>query len=422
MIPRGEASARPGPGQPAPSSLTSWLGGWDYWTLPTSLRCYIAAVGGIWALGLLWGMVVMPYRLSDVGIFLLLTTCGIVAVEAQRVQGEPSGMTKDLLSAWWLPIALVLPPAYSLVAPILLMVQFQVRVRRSPVYRRVFSVFAIGLAHAVASLAFTATIRALGDPVVARGWAVLGWAGAGLLAAAIATLLAGVVVAAAVKLSSPEESWWDLLSRENMTIDVGELCLGVMLSILAMLNPLLLLIAVVPVVLLQRVLVHDQLTAAARTDPKTGLLNALAWEREATVEISRASRSRTPLSVMLLDLDHFKQVNDQHGHLVGDEVLRKVATVMREQTREYDSCARFGGDEFAVLLPNSDLAEARATATRILRNVDEIRVVVGSDVVGTSVSIGVADLTHRGEGVTDLLAAADLALYRAKSAGRHQLG
>ena len=125
---------------------------------------------------------------------------------------------------------------------------------------------------------------------------------------------------------------------------------------------------------------------------------------------------------MLIDLDHFKFVNDRFGHLAGDDVLVKVAEVMREQTRDYDSCARFGGDEFAVLLPNSDLVEARRTATRILRHVDEIRVVVGSDTIQTSVSIGVAELSHRGEGVTDLLAAADLALYRAKSAGRHQLG
>lgn len=396
---------------------------WEFWSLPVCLRGYITLAGGAWLTATLVALATTPVRPRDLLTFAVLLVCGTVAVEAQRRQGEPSGLSKDLLSAWWLPIAFVLPPAYSLLAPIWFMGLYQLRVRRSPPHRRVFNVFAIGLTNAATCLTFAALLAAWGAPRVLPGDSVLVWAVAGLLCALLATVLGDLIVATAIKLASPEETWRQLLgSRESLTIDVGELCLGVMLAVLASLNPGLLLVAVVPVVLLQRILLHDQLTAAARTDPKTGLLNALAWEREAAIEISRATRTGSPLSVMLVDLDHFKRVNDRYGHLAGDDVLRGVARVLREQTREYDSCARFGGDEFAILLPNSDQVDARQTGQRILQHVDGIQVIAGDDAIGTSVSIGIAALSHTGQGVTDLLAAADLALYRAKSAGRHQLG
>ena len=421
-------------GRPAPESAPAIgraaeprravrVANWEFWSLPLSLRGYIAGCGSAWLLASVTALVTTPLRAAHLLTFGVLLLCGSVAVEGQRRQGEPSGLSKDLLSAWWLPTAFLLPPAYALLAPIWFMGLYQLRVRRSPPYRRLFNVFAIGLTHAVVCLSFAALLSAWHSPRVATGTSVLVWTVAGLLCALLALALGDLIVAVAIKLSSPEEYWRVLLgSRESLTIDAGELCLGVMLAVLAALNPLLLLIAVVPVVLLQRILLHDQLTAAARTDPKTGLLNALAWEREAAVEISRASRTGSALSVMLVDLDHFKRVNDRHGHLAGDDVLRQVARVLREQTREYDRCARFGGDEFALLLPNSGEAEARQTAQRILRHVDGVRVPAGDADIRTSVSIGVATLGHPGQGVTDLLAVADLALYRAKSSGRRRLG
>src|SRR3712207_3835443 len=117
---------------------------------------------------------------------------------------------------------------------------------------------------------------------------------------------------------------------------------------------------------------------------------------------------------MLLDLDHFKQVNDYFGHLVGDEVIRAVAGVLRQQTREYDRCGRFGGDEFAVLLPQSDAAEAHRTAERIRRHVAGLAVPAGDMFVAVTLSVGGAELTPPGQDVTDLLAAADVELYKAK--------
>jgi diguanylate cyclase (GGDEF)-like protein len=396
--------------------MPSWVRTWPLWSVSGSLRCYLLTVSAVWALATGVGLTQTGFRGTDVLTFALLVGCGAFAVEATRRQGEPAGaLNKDLLSAWFLPIAFLLPPVYSLLAPIPLVILTQYRVRRTVVYRRVLSAAAIGLAHALASVAFH---RMSGgwDPAQLRpGVVALLWAAIAIVSALIASLTNTLLVAIAVKINSPEESWAQLLfDRENLVIDVGELCIGVVVGLLCVLQPLLVLVALSPVVLLQRSLIHDQLWAAARLDPKTGLLNAPTWEREAASEIARAQRTRAALSVMLLDLDHFKAVNDQYGHLAGDEVLKAVADVMLGQLREYDRCARFGGDEFAVLLPQSDLTEATQTAERIRRHVAAIAVPSGSSTVRTSVSIGIAELWSPLVGVTDLLAAADLSLYQAK--------
>ena len=116
---------------------------------------------------------------------------------------------------------------------------------------------------------------------------------------------------------------------------------------------------------LRRSLMHQQLAAAARTDPKTGLLNATGWQREADAEVARALRTGTPLALLLVDVDHFKRVNDNHGHLIGDEVLRALTAELRRQVRESDVVGRFGGEEFTVLLPGTDDAGAYGIAERL---------------------------------------------------------
>ena len=347
--------------------------------------------------------------------FALLLGCGAVALEATRRQGEPAGiLAKDLLSAWYLPIACILPPVYSLLAPIVFMTLTQFRIRRAPVYRRVVQ----RRVHRPDQLAHGHRVPGRrGDLVPGPGTRARRPRvdGRALAFAVMAIFVSNVLVAIAVKASSPEQTLrGQLFDSETLVIDWGEVCIGVILALLCSLNPLLALVALTPVVLLQRGLLHDQLSAAARLDSKTALLNAPSWEREANSEITRAVRTRTALSVLLLDLDHFKQVNDFFGHMVGDDVIRAVAGVLRAQTREYDLCARFGGDEFAVLLPQSDGEEAGRTAERIQRHIDGLGVPAGETYVAVSASIGVAELTSPDQDVTDLLAAADVELYKAK--------
>jgi diguanylate cyclase (GGDEF)-like protein len=211
---------------------------------------------------------------------------------------------------------------------------------------------------------------------------------------------------------------WD---RETLLLDLTESCVGILVAITCALSFALLLVAMPPVIMLQRSLMHQQLAAAARTDPKTGLLNATAWQREADGEVARALRSGMPLALLLIDVDHFKRVNDSHGHLIGDEVLRALAAELRQQVRESDVVGRFGGEEFTVLLPRTDTAGACGIAERLRGSTATLSISAADARISVTVSIGVSVLGQHGSDLFELLAAADLALYRAKDAGRNQV-
>jgi diguanylate cyclase (GGDEF)-like protein len=127
----------------------------------------------------------------------------------------------------------------------------------------------------------------------------------------------------------------------------------------------------------------------------------------------------------MIDIDHFKIVNDTHGHLVGDKALRAVSGALREQLRSYDRAGRFGGEEFAILLPQTRESQALRIAERLRTHIAGLTIPVGEDaatgpVIRLTVSVGVASLDRIGSELTDLLAAADAALYLAKQAGRNQ--
>ncbi|MFB9203563.1 GGDEF domain-containing protein [Nonomuraea spiralis] len=350
--------------------------------------------------------------------FTALMACGAVCIEASRRLGMPAGVSRDLLSAWWLPVALLLPPVYALFAPIVLQILLQVRVRATVLYRRVFSSAAIGLAGCTASVAFHWVIP---DPwVLTRGTGPpIAYA---VAAAVLFSLLNIGLIAIAAHASDPDGSWQEVLwNRESVLLDIVELCLGVTVSIGCGLNLALLVLALPPVVLLQRSLLHAQLQAAARTDSKTGLLNAAAWQREADTEILRARRSGDTLALLIIDIDHFKRVNDAHGHLVGDEVLAGVAAMLRRELRDSDVVGRFGGEEFVVLLPGADVDEARQVAERLRTHIGHMATPVDDVLIRITISVGVALMSVHGDDLIDLLAAADLALYRAKELGRDRV-
>ena len=162
---------------------------------------------------------------------------------------------------------------------------------------------------------------------------------------------------------------------------------------------------------------REHLARLARTDPLTGLLNYGAFHQRLDEEVRRAARHGRPLSLALLDIDHFKQVNDRHGHRAGDDALRTVADLARSHLRETDVLGRVGGEELAWLMPESDLAGAAYAAERLCASIAATPI---ADVGGVTASIGVAQLeTDRSAG--DLFGAADTAMYRAKRAGRNRV-
>jgi diguanylate cyclase (GGDEF)-like protein len=164
--------------------------------------------------------------------------------------------------------------------------------------------------------------------------------------------------------------------------------------------------------------VISQLVTAADTDYLTGLLNRRAFDMEFHRQCDRAQRSALALSLAMFDLDHFKQVNDRHGHAVGDQVLRDFATLLERELRNGDTLARVGGEEFAVVLFGVGLDEAVTFAERIGR---ELQARGSGEAPLLSASAGVAALTEADASPAALLLVADRALYAAKSAGRRRV-
>lgn len=165
----------------------------------------------------------------------------------------------------------------------------------------------------------------------------------------------------------------------------------------------------------------ESLMKAATSDQLTGVANRRALYEVAEVEFARHARKPRAISLLLLDIDHFKKINDTFGHPVGDQVIRNLAGVLLKSVRTIDVVARIGGEEFVVLLPSTDMSMSLGIAERIRSNVANQLVAVGQHVITYRVSIGVASVTAEMKNVDDLLMAADSALYDAKNGGRDRV-
>ena len=162
-----------------------------------------------------------------------------------------------------------------------------------------------------------------------------------------------------------------------------------------------------------------ELQRQATTDPLTGLLNRREFARRFARDALRADRDASPLSVALLDLDHFKKINDQHGHAAGDDVLRQVARLAQDCFRNVDSVGRIGGEEFAVLLPGANLEHAAAVAARFVARLGDLAVVHGDATIHLTATVGVAPRAVGEPQLDEVLQRADAALYQGKREGRN---
>jgi two-component system chemotaxis family response regulator WspR len=153
----------------------------------------------------------------------------------------------------------------------------------------------------------------------------------------------------------------------------------------------------------------------AAIDGLTGLANRREFDQVLSREVSRSGRSHDPLSLIILDVDHFKQINDTRGHLAGDEVLRSIAAAVREAVREMDLAARYGGEEFALVLPRCEQHDAVRVVERVVAAIRR-----RPELEGVTVSAGVASMPTNAFDGHSLVAAADEALYRSKRNGRNR--
>lgn len=164
---------------------------------------------------------------------------------------------------------------------------------------------------------------------------------------------------------------------------------------------------------------QEALRFYADHDPLTGLLNRRAIFERLDHEMARSRRENRALSVAILDVDHFKQVNDTYGHLAGDDVLREMALRIQDQLRKYDVVGRYGGEEFLIVLPGVALGEALKIAERVRKNI--VKTTFGEKEILLSASLGVAEY-DKISGVDEIIFASDTALYKAKKRGRNQVG
>ena len=155
----------------------------------------------------------------------------------------------------------------------------------------------------------------------------------------------------------------------------------------------------------------------ATIDEKTGVYNNKFFKTISEMELEKARRGIEELSLIIVDLDHFKKINDTYGHMVGDAVLKKLGKILKNSTRKYDIISRFGGEEFIVLFPNTNLQRAKKVSERLRRNVENDKEMMKYKV---TLSGGLSTY-HKNDNVTRMKQRADKALYRAKNNGRNRI-
>ncbi len=165
-------------------------------------------------------------------------------------------------------------------------------------------------------------------------------------------------------------------------------------------------------------LLHEKMSLMAFTDPLTNIYNRLHFSNFLDAEIDRVTRYGGTFSVIFFDLDRFKEINDEYGHLAGDEVLKEVAQVVQNANRNADIFARYGGEEFIILAPATDTAGARIHAERLRRDIENHRF---NGIAKLTCSFGIAEFQPNHDDVTSLFRRADAALYNAKKNGRNRV-
>ena len=191
---------------------------------------------------------------------------------------------------------------------------------------------------------------------------------------------------------------------------------------------MLVLFAMQAAIAIRNATLYGKIEQLSVTDELTGLLNRRGFFQLGEREFERALRFGRSLSALMLDIDHFKRVNDTHGHAGGDQVLRVLADCFRQNTRAIDIAGRYGGEEFALLLPEILQSETIQIAERLRQSMADLSIPIGSENgdsspvdISITVSIGVAALSQDGQSLTDLMDRADQALYRAKDSGRNRV-
>ncbi|RSD24007.1 GGDEF domain-containing protein [Amycolatopsis eburnea] len=405
---------------------------WTLWRQRRSLVFYCFLVESVALVATVRTAAAVPVRTWDLAVFGILAGLGVLQAELGRQVERVRRLVSDtphinLTSVWTFAGVLLLPPALvtALIAVLYahLATRSLARIKRVPPFRTTLNATLV----VVTCYAAAFVLHRLGVPDMYTALTA-GWRGvtAIALAAAVYFLVAAITILPALTITTRSVKAFFGGLGDNL-LEVATLCLGLLTALTLATLPALAVAIVPPLLVLHRAVLIKQLEIAATTDEKTGLFNTTGWHLLASRELARAQRStRSTFGVLMIDLDHFKLINDEHGHLAGDAVLRAVAATIKSAVRDYDSVGRFGGEEFVVLLPDIGPAAVLAVAERIRSAIETLKVEYSDGtasrvIADLSASIGVATYPDGGTAVDRLLQAADQALYRAKDAGRNQV-
>jgi diguanylate cyclase (GGDEF)-like protein len=411
----------------------SRISGWAVWRLPrpaailvtTVIGAYVACVGVAASQVDVDDLGTSTHVLPSLGVTAGFALGAVISAEISMRLAWPRArqdrISRDLLAVWILPIALLLPPFYVMVAVLIPSLYLHLRVWRGPLVKRVYSTAALGLAYGSASLVHRELVHAMSHTPYSAQF-ISSAHGAVALGLAVVTCWAvnAVLIGSAVMLTASKEAVLEFLrDRDGLVVDVVASCLGALAAVLYATDPMFAILLLPPVLLLQHNL-FSGLRQAVRTDLLTDVANPQFWREVASREVDRAAATDDPLAILMIDVDHFKMVNDKHGHLAGDDVLAAVARSIAQALRPRDLVGRLGGEEFGAVLSGLTLLEAERAADRLRIQVSEVRVRADSgDWITVTVSVGVSELSVTGGNLHRLLDAADTALYAAKAAGRN---
>ncbi len=398
---------------------------WAVWQLPLAARALVLMVPVLYLATVFVSAMTVHLNGRDIATALVFAIASMVSVEVSmrlawpRTRGDL--ISSDGLSVWILPVALLLPPFYVAVMVIVPRAYVHFRVWRAQPMKFVYSTATLGLAYAAAAemhylVAGTSssqwtTNQLIGGvrPVVALAVAIaVWWIGHNLLICAVVALTAGrAAVLTFVR------------NLETHVADVVAICLGIAAAVLWAIRPVAAALLAPPVLLMQHQL-YSGLRQAVRRDLLTNVSNPQFWRAAAGRAVDRAWASGSLLTVLVIDLDHFKVINDQHGHLAGDDVLAAAARSIAAALRPGDLVGRLGGEEFGAVLLGLNLHDAERAAERVRAHIARVRVRSDNGAwISITASVGVAELSVNGTSITELIAAADAAMYAAKAAGRN---
>jgi diguanylate cyclase (GGDEF)-like protein len=395
------------------------------WKTPRSPRALILSVEMLCVTWLAVANFVIVPDSADLRRFALLFFLGALYAEGgdrvERLRRFAGYVDNSVIvegsTQWCVAAALVLPPGLAGLFAVLVYGHTLVRSRRhrtQPPHRTIYS----GATATAAALVGSTIITEFG---VARGdigtslWSLL----AVVTAVVTYTLVQeSLIVAVLWLIRRPAPLRALLTGPTERAMEYATLALGVLLAVAVLHAPYLSPVVVLIVIVLRRSALVHELQVQATRDAKTGLLNAGAWRHEAERELVRAERIDSPVTVFMIDLDHFKNLNDAHGHQAGDAALKLVADCISDALRGYDAVGRFGGEEFIALLADIDAQQADRVANRLVERIRMLRLDHDGSVTA---SIGVGIGRSSAHTLDDLISVADQALYVAKDSGRDRV-